>query len=283
MPPDTPPERVEEIRRRVEELASATQHGWGHTIDFGPFRKEGMLGDSYLQIPAMLDRWGWWPQDLSGQSVADVGCFTGGLSLFLAHRNPEVLYAVDELPERLRQCDFLAEVFDKKCIRTVESSLYGLSQHIPAESLDLILLSGVLYHLSDMLVGLYVMRSLLKPGGTLVIETNGVNDFAHSYANFGRFYHGMWWQPSGLCVLDMCEFMGFDQAEVRFYRPDRCLARAVRSDGEIPFKRGLNWEFDSLRDARPMPLEASVMAPARPTGGWSAAVQKVASLFRPGQ
>ncbi len=46
-----------------------------------------------------------------------------------------------------------------------------------------------------MLVGLYVMRQLLEPGGVLLIESNAVDDDTHSYDNFGQFYAGMWWQP----------------------------------------------------------------------------------------
>jgi SAM-dependent methyltransferase len=263
LPPDTPQEIVDEIRQHVEELASSAQYGWGHSINFGRFEKEGILGEGYLEIAGALDSWAWWPEDLTGQVVADVGCFTGGLSLYLAARNPSVVYAVDELPGHLAQCAYLAEVFQMKCIISVQSSVFFLLEHLPENALDLVLLSGVLYHLSDMLVGLYVMRCLLKPGGTLLIESNAVNDFTHSYANFGRFYAGMWWQPSGLCIQDMCDFMGFEDTEVRFYKADRCLVRTIRSDKDIPFKRGMHWRFDSLRDARPRPMDQGVMAPVK--------------------
>ena len=260
--PDTPPERIDEIRRRVDELDSSAQYGWGHSIDFGPFSKEGLLAEGYLTIAGCLDDWGWWPEDLTGTRVADVGCFTGGLSLYLSARNPSAVYAVDEVPAHLAQCAYLAEVFEIKNITPIETSVYSLNDHIEPTSLDLILLSGVLYHLSDMLVGLHLLRTLLKPGGTLIIESNAVDDPDHSYANFGRFYAGMWWQPTGLCIQDMCEFMGFEKTEVRFYQEQRCLVRGRRSEQEIPFKRGLNWHFDSLEDARVRTMDPSIMRPA---------------------
>ena len=264
LPLDTSPERVRQIQKRVDELAAEAQYGWGHTIDFGPFRKEGILGEEYLRLAGMLDHWGWWPKDLASRIVADIGCFTGGLSLYLAARNPSLVYAVDEIPQHLRQCAYLAEVFAQNRIRTVEASVFSLTEHIPESSLDLVLFSGVLYHLSDMLVGLYILRRLLKPGSPLLIETNGVDDFKQSYANFGRFYAGMWWQPSGLCVKDMCGFMGFENTEVRFYQQNRCLVRTTRSSAEeIPFKRGLNWKFENLLDATPRPMDPGVMAPVR--------------------
>jgi SAM-dependent methyltransferase len=261
LPPDTPPERIAQIQSRIEELSSAAQYGWGHTLDFGPFEKKGILGDNYLRIAAQLDDWGWWPLDLSGARVADVGAFTGGLSLYLAGRGAERVYAVDELSPHLDQCAYLAQLFGQDSIQTVDSSIYRLTEHIEEASLDLVLLAGVIYHLSDMLVGLYVLNRLLKPGGTLIIESNAVEDFKHSYANFGRFYKGMWWQPSGLCLKDMCEFMGFAAPVVRFYIPGRCLARAVRATGDIPFKRGLHWTFDSLADSEERTTDEAVMAP----------------------
>jgi len=261
LPNNLSPEQIRAIQTKVDELESAAQHGWGHSIDFGLFQKEGILGDNYLGIAGLLDQWGWWPPSLDGLSVADIGCFTGGLTLLIASRGAKIVYAVDEIPEHLHQCEFLCRVFKRSNVKTIQASLYNLHEHIKCDCLDLVLLSGVLYHLSDMLVGLLMIRNLLKVGGTLLIESNAVSDFRHSYANFGRFYNGMWWQPSALCLKDMCEFTGFKRPEIRFYIGNRCLARTVRAEERIPFKRGINWKFDSLRDERPKPTDHSVMAP----------------------
>jgi SAM-dependent methyltransferase len=253
---------IDQIAADVDRLTAAAQYGWGHTIDFGPFQKEGLLHDDYLKIAGGLDEWGWWPARLDGMRVGDVGCFTGGLSLLMAHRGAEVIYAVDEIPEHLAQCAFLARIFGTDAVRPMLQSAFRLREHITPGSLDLVLLSGVLYHMSDMLVGLYAIGELLKPGGLLLIQSSGVDDFAHSYANFGRFVAGRWWQPTGLCLQDMCELMGFRKPEVRFYEPNNCLARAFHDGTDIPFKRGLNWTFGNLRDARPRSLDAGMMAPA---------------------
>ncbi|MDI6822388.1 MAG: methyltransferase domain-containing protein [Actinomycetota bacterium] len=263
LPEDLPPEQVGAIQARADELGAVAQYGWGHTIDFGVFQKQGILGNAYLGIAGLLDQWEWWPRSFDGLSLADVGCFTGGLTLLMAARDPKVIYAIDEIPEHIHQCEFLCEVFKCLNVKTIQASLYNLQEHIEASSLDLVLLSGVLYHLSDMLVGLLIIRNLLKPGGVLLIESNAVDDDKQSYANFGRFYLGMWWQPSALCIQDMCEFTGFERPEIRFYLEDRCLARTVRTKEKIPFKRGMNWKFYSLKDERPRPVDPSVMAPVR--------------------
>jgi SAM-dependent methyltransferase len=261
LPPNLAPESIGEISLSVDEVAASSQYGWGHTIDFGPFRKEGLLRDAYLRIAGILDNWAWWPSRLDGMRVADVGCFTGGLSLVIAARGASVVYAVDEIPEHLAQCELLVKSFKVDTVHPILHSAYRLNEKIQAGSLDLILLSGVLYHLSDMLVGLYAMRELLRPGGILLVQSNGIDDFTHSYANFGRFVAGRWWQPTGLCLIDMAKLMGFEDVEVRFYEPNNCLAKMVPTGKEIPFRRGLNWPFENLRDATPRSLDHGDMAP----------------------
>ena len=254
--------QIDEIRRRVDDLGAQAQYGWGHTIDFGPFTKEGVLKDNYLSIAACWDAWGWWPRPARNLRVADIGCYTGGLSLLLAHRGAAQVLAVDEIPEHVAQCSYLCELFAVDNIRTLTASLYQLPDHVDPGSLDLIVLSGVLYHLSDMLVGLLIARDLLKVGGVLLIESNAVDDDEHSYANFGRFAMGMWWQPSTLCLKDMCEFMGLSRPDIRMYLPDRCFARAHKTTEQpIAFRRGLNHRFADLRDAVPRSPDLKRMAP----------------------
>jgi SAM-dependent methyltransferase len=261
-PPRLDASGLDVVRRTIEALSDAAQYGWGHTIDLGEYRKEGLLGDDYLRIAGALDAWKWWPLDLSGLAVADVGCFTGGLSLYMASRGPTQVYAIDEIPEHLAQCAYMSELHGLGNVATCMSTIYALHDHLPERSLDFALVSGVLYHLSDMLVGLHVMQRVLKPSSRLVVESNAIDDDRHSYANFGRFHAGMWWQPTALCIRDMCEFMGFEDVQVRFYTHQRCLVRATATGRDIPFKRGLNWRFDSMRDARVRGMDASVMAPA---------------------
>src|SRR5437867_2582548 len=61
LPDHLPAAEVEQIRQTVERLTQEAQYGWGHTIDFGPFRQEGILAEHYLLIAGCLDQWGWWP------------------------------------------------------------------------------------------------------------------------------------------------------------------------------------------------------------------------------
>jgi SAM-dependent methyltransferase len=263
LPTGTGDAEVEALRREAGELAAAAQYGWGHTIDFGPFTQPGLLGHKYLRIAGTLDDWGWWPASLDGRRVADVGAFTGGLSLLMAARGAASVAAVDEVPEHLAQCAFVAKAFGMAAVHPVRASLYDLRHHLEPGTLDLVLMAGVLYHASDMLVGLVAMQDLLRPGGELLVETNAVECFEHSYANYGRYFGGMWWQPTALCLADMAEHAGFERPEVRFYQPGRALARLVKPEqARVPFRRGLNWPVEDLRDDTERGLDPGVMAPA---------------------
>lgn len=263
LPSDLTQTRVDQLNAQLTALVARAPYGWAHTIDLGSVRVEGLFGDNHLRIAGLLDDWHWWPSSLEGANVADIGCFSGGLTLLMSARGASHVFAVDEIPEHLAQCQWLSETLETTNVTCLETSLYDLPQKIAPASLDLILISGVLYHLSDMLVGLIALQSLLKVDGVLLIESNAVECYEHSYANFGRFYAGMWWQPTALCIHDLCDFAGFRPAESRFYMPGRCLVRAVKPvEHRLPFKRGLNWPFPNRLDERPRSMDPSIMAPA---------------------
>lgn len=50
-------EEIDAIQARVKKIASVSQYGWGNTIDFGPFIKEGLLKDTFLKVAGAWDAW----------------------------------------------------------------------------------------------------------------------------------------------------------------------------------------------------------------------------------
>jgi 2-polyprenyl-3-methyl-5-hydroxy-6-metoxy-1,4-benzoquinol methylase len=123
LPDEVTDAEVDRLRARAEELAERAQYGWGHTIDFGRFTMPGLLGEKYLTLAGVVDRLGWWPTDLTGKRVADVGAFTGGLSVLLAARGAEQVAAVDELGDHLEQCRLVADAFGLDAVTTHAASL----------------------------------------------------------------------------------------------------------------------------------------------------------------
>lgn len=275
MPGGTSADAIASFQRDAAAIAARSQYGWGHTIDFGPFVQDGLFGRHYLITTGLFDAWQWWPGRLDGLQVADIGCFSGGISALMAARGARRVLAVDEVPEHAEQCALVAKAFGLDAIQVETRSLYALDDRVVEPgSLDYIVMAGVLYHLSDMLVGLHMLRRMLRPGGWLFMETAAVQEFEHSYANFSRFIGGGWWEPTALCIQDMLQFMSYDQVEIRFYCEDRCMVRARNAGGDPPFRRGLNWKFDSLKDRQPRSMDAAGLARAPRRAGSAPAPAK---------
>jgi SAM-dependent methyltransferase len=77
-------------------------------------------------------------------------------------------------------------------------------RHVGASPLDVVVFSGVLYHMFDPLGGLLLARSMVRDGGILIIETGAtVSPENAAFFNAGaRFYPGdNFWLPS-LANLD---------------------------------------------------------------------------------
>ena len=81
-------------------VAGQSQNGCG-TLSISARPGGGLLGTDYLKVVGTLDALGCWPFTLDGLVVADVGCFTGGITALLAHRGPEKVVAVDEVAAHL--------------------------------------------------------------------------------------------------------------------------------------------------------------------------------------
>ena len=101
---ELPADEVRRLQEELNRLVSEAPYGWAHTLDLGPIRVDGLLGDNHLRIAGSLDEWQWWPASLEGARVADVGCFSGALSLMMSARGATEVVAVDEIQQHLAQC-----------------------------------------------------------------------------------------------------------------------------------------------------------------------------------
>lgn len=250
----TPPERLDAIRREIRRLGDAAPYGWGHTLDLGAgVRIEGVLAEHYRPI---LDRWralGWLPADLIGRRVADIGGWNGGMVIDLIRAGASVVN-VEEVPPHAEQFRFVRETLRLPPERAalIGDTLYRMPWFPETRELDLIVLSGVLYHLSDMIVALKTVYDCLRAPGTVLIHTQAAPEGPYPYANFGRFQQGVWWQPSIGCIHEMLAMVGFDQIDAEPYLEREAILRAVKvTPRQMAFKRGLNYPFADILDARP--------------------------------
>lgn len=145
---------------------------WGHNHDFGSFQLNGQMGNRHIQILAeFIDHFGL-PADLSGKKVLDIGAWTGGTSLLMAAMGAEVV-ALEEVRKYADTINFLAEAFGLDNLRSEAISLYDLEAE---DEFDIVIYSGVVYHVTDPILSLRILFNALKDNGRIFVETFGTGD-----------------------------------------------------------------------------------------------------------
>jgi 2-polyprenyl-3-methyl-5-hydroxy-6-metoxy-1,4-benzoquinol methylase len=161
------------IRRRIEELAP-----WYQNIELadGVFTKD-LAGDRDIfsghDIPAPV--WRVIAKDLPGITgcrALDIGCNAGYMSFELKRLGAHSVLGVDSnlgaSTSFVEQARFCREVLGLD-VEFREQSFFELE---PEQPFDLVLCSGVLYHLEDYATALDILVALSVPGsGLIVLET----------------------------------------------------------------------------------------------------------------
>lgn len=141
-----PAHKRAEIRQRIEELGP-----WFHNLDIGGVKTapEHFLGD----YPA--SKWERYsdliPRDLDGRSVLDIGCNAGFFAVEMKRRNAGRVVGIDHDARYLKQAEFVAEQAGVE-LELRKMSVYDINKL--NEKFDIVLFSGVLYHLRHPLLAL---------------------------------------------------------------------------------------------------------------------------------
>ena len=111
--------------------------------------------------------------------VLDAGCGFGQWSMALAELNRQVVGS-DICEQRVEWATRIAEVLDKKNVEFLPSTLTELS--FDDASFDAVFCYGVLF-LSDVRRALTEFRRVLRPGGRLYVNANGIGWYVHLWMN----------------------------------------------------------------------------------------------------
>ncbi|HEY3359636.1 MAG TPA: TIGR04290 family methyltransferase [Polyangia bacterium] len=242
-----------EIERRVHELGE-----WFHNLDLDGVRTapDHFLGDypsrKWREFAHAI------PQDLTGQTVLDIGCNAGFYAIEMKRRGAARVVGTDTDEGYLAQARFAAEVLGVD-LELRRMSVYDVgSLH---ERFDVVLFMGVLYHLRHPLLaldlihehvarGLFVFQSMLR--GSPVIEQLRPDypfnereifrrpDFPAMYFVEGCYASDPtnWWIPNAACATGMLRSAGFEildrpEEEVFICRRRELTAEALaHRDGE---------------------------------------------------
>lgn len=230
---------------------ASVRFAWGHDHDFGTFKLDGKMKTRHIEIPGKFNDYflGGLPPLIHGADVLDIGCWTGGASLMLAAMGAKSVLAVDEVGAYTKCLSCLKSAFKIDNLFIRNASLFEMNSVVDRRSFDLIYCAGVLYHLSDPIVGLRMIRNMLRPNGKLLLETAiHQTDSGMSLAEYlGPTKTGFnWWFPTVHALTQMLKDMGFDKVRrIDKDKGNRACFYATRSAVDVPIMQaGLSRNID---------------------------------------
>lgn len=136
----------------------------------GPWEICGEFIDSEWRANLKWDRVCKSLPDLNHKTIADVGCGNGYYMFRMLEHGPKEIIGFDPLPLYQRQFDFLLSLAPKDL--PMSFVFGGLDEYATLERhFDVTFCMGVIYHRRDPLEALLQLKSGLKPGGTLILES----------------------------------------------------------------------------------------------------------------
>lgn len=215
---------------------------WGHDHDFGDFQVGGRMGTRHIDILSFfMDHFGALPADLAGKRILDIGCWTGGTSLLLAAMGAEVV-AIEEVRKYVEALRFLGEAFAIRNLQAYPLSLYDLTDAAFQDRFDFVLFSGVIYHLTDPVLGARIAFNTLKDGGSCLVETLGSPGSGSTVEYWGPSVAGEgsredlsragwnWFVPTPPALQQMLLDVGFAEVETTELLPTHRICAVARRE-----------------------------------------------------
>lgn len=220
-------QEIEFIKRQLKDDFTY----WYHKIDLG----QGILTPGFDYDPL-------WDNirkvrnsvNYENKTVLDIASFDGLWSFEAEKLGAKTVVATDCLYRTFRNFMFCRDILGSGCIPYYNVSPYNLAQRLDVffqenfdnekpydRMFDIVQHLGLLYHLRDPLLSISQARSCIKPGGTLLIETNVLMDTDESFMLYNGipFTHrvsdnySVWWIPTINCLKEMLMASMFDPDE----------------------------------------------------------------------
>src|SRR5215813_8745660 len=228
----------DELRKKLKENAVTANAemaagSWWHSIELG----NGVITPGVHPIEELRGNYALFnlPDDLSGRSVLDIGCWDGFYS-FEAERHGASVTSMD----CVRPANFFRA---REALRSGaefhELSVYEVTKE-GLGSFDIVLFLGVLYHLRHPLLALEQVCEVTRDFA--VIESHVIDNIfpaEHPLMQFYEFDHlggqyDNWWGPNIECLTQMARSAGFARAELLKRDQTRATIKAFRRWNDKP-------------------------------------------------
>lgn len=225
---------------------------WFHSIELEPGEiTPGLVSHSHLK--RMADDLHL-PEDMSGLTVLDVGARDGFFSFESERRGARVI-AVDIQPLEAIGLGVAREILNSR-VEFIQSNVYDLTlEKIGGKQVDVIFFLGLMYHLRHPLLAIDTLRGLLKPNGTMYLETAYLDEYFlvsdESYTSLDRIDPALtqtallqyyrndelnpgdfsnWFSPNQKALEDILYSAGFQPSLLSKWE-SRILYKAIRLEG----------------------------------------------------
>ncbi|MFH0783630.1 MAG: tRNA 5-methoxyuridine(34)/uridine 5-oxyacetic acid(34) synthase CmoB [Pseudomonadota bacterium] len=153
--------------------------------------------------------------DLSGKIIADIGCNNGYYMFRMSPANPGLVLGFE--PSVQHYYCFKALNGMAGC-RNLDIDLLGV-EHLPLfiSCFDVVFLMGIIYHRPSPVDTLRDVLAALKPGGTLIVESQAIpgdEPMALFPADTYAKVPGTYFVPTGACLRNWMEKAGFTNIEL---------------------------------------------------------------------
>ncbi|MCL2340695.1 MAG: tRNA 5-methoxyuridine(34)/uridine 5-oxyacetic acid(34) synthase CmoB [Proteobacteria bacterium] len=154
--------------------------------------------------------------DLTGKTVADIGCNNGYYMFRMAHHRPALVLGFEPYVQHYYAFRLLNGFAGQPHLQV---ELLGI-EHLALfpDSFDVIFCLGILYHRPSPLEALRDLYAALKPGGWLIVESQAIPGQAPVALFPGATYAkvpGTWFVPTGACLYNWLARTGF--REIRLF------------------------------------------------------------------
>ena len=158
--------------------------------------------------------------DLQGKLVADIGCNNGYYMFRMTRRDPKLVIGFEP---------YLQHYFTFKSLNRFAGcenlfcELLGV-EHVGLfkKSFDVVFLMGILYHRSSPIDVLREIRTAMKPGGGLIVESQGIPG-EEAWALFPEQRYakvpGTYFVPTGACLANWLCRAGFTETKIFYSHP----------------------------------------------------------------
>ncbi|MEW6427813.1 MAG: tRNA 5-methoxyuridine(34)/uridine 5-oxyacetic acid(34) synthase CmoB [Thermodesulfobacteriota bacterium] len=181
----------------------------------GPFSVFGVEVDAEWRSFRKWNRLAPHLPDLEGKIVADIGSNNGYYLFRMAAHAPALALGFEPYPQHLFCFRMLNGIAGLDNLHTLPLGV----EHLPlfASAFDVVFLMGILYHRISPVEALKDVRTAMRPGGTLIVESQAIPGDG-PVALFPRATYakvpGTWFVPTGTCLAHWMERAGFNEVEL---------------------------------------------------------------------